>query len=582
MSVTVAIRDFTTGGWVHFPTDPHIIRADRLVDVLPALKDVERLIQHERLFAVGFVSYEASSAFDEVLTTKAPAPSFPLLYFALCDRLTPLDWPEQVEEQSQPSAYRLTPWQVDVPKRQFQEAIARIKQYILQGDTYQVNYTFRLRSQFEGDTWALFRDLVAAQNTPYCTYIEAEDFAVCSASPELFFKQVGDRIELRPMKGTVARGRTLEEDRARQQWLCQSPKDQAENLMIVDMIRNDVGRIAAVGSVRVPKLFEIERYPSIHQMTSTVTATVRTPLTETVQTLFPCASITGAPKARTMEIITELETSPRKLYTGSIGLIHPNGAMQFNVAIRTVLVNKVKGEAEYGVGSGIVWDSTSDREYVECLEKSKVLTHRQPHFALLESILWEPGSGYFLLDAHLDRMRQSAEYFQIHLDRVGLNVRLQQLADTLHVTCKVRVTLSTDGVIDVTVHPLDPLGVKAPVQLAIARHPIRSNDSLLFHKTTHRDLYRSRLAEHPQAHDVILWNERGEITEGCWGNIAIKRGKEWMTPPVGCGLLAGVYRQHAIASGKLQETIISVDELKQCDGIAWFNSVRKWHDAILG
>ena len=580
MSVTIAVRDFKTGGWAHFPTVPKIIRADRLDDVLPALQEVERLSHRDRLYAVGFVSYEAASAFDRVLTTKPPAP-FPLLYFALCDRLVPLEWPEQSSGQQSSPAYWLTPWEADVSEGDFRQAIARIKRYIQRGDTYQVNYTFRLRSQFAGDTGSLFRDLVAAQDTPYCTWIDAEDFAVCSASPELFFKREGDRVELRPMKGTVARGRTLAEDRARQQWLKASSKDRAENLMIVDMIRNDVGQIAELGSVNVPTLFEVERYRSIHQMTSTVTATVRTSLADIVQHLFPCASITGAPKVRTMEIIAELETSPRKLYTGSIGLIHPDGSAQFSVAIRTMSIDKNSGEAEYGVGSGIVWDSTSDREYAECQEKTKVLTHRWPHFALLESILWEPDSGYFLLDGHLDRIEQSAEYFQFAFNSTTLQARLHELEIELQTKSKVRVTVAENGTADIAICPLNPLGTDAPVQLALARAPICSQDPLLFHKTTYRDRYRSTLANHPQAHDAILWNERREITEGCWGNIAVELDGQWLTPPVGCGLLAGIYRQHAIASGKLVEKVISVDELRRCDRIAWFNSVRKWKEAVL-
>ena len=580
MSPKIAIRDFTTGRWVSSSTPIATIRADRLVDVPSALQELDKRVARDRLYAVGFITYEASPAFDSALSTfpedaTAASQRFPYVYFVLLDRLEPFQFPNRAS-----TTYELSPWQADISAEQFRRKIARIKHYIKLGDTYQVNFTFRQRARFQGDPWPLFVELVNAQNTPYCTYIETSDFAVCSASPELFFKQVGDEIELRPMKGTVARGRTLAEDASNQLWLQQSAKDRAENLMIVDMIRNDVGHIARLGSVSVPSLFDVERYPSIHQMTSTVRATSRVGLWETMQALFPCASITGAPKARTMAIISELETSPRNIYTGGIGLICPDGSMQFNVAIRTVTIDKLTGNAEYGVGSGIVWDSDSDREFAECLEKTKVLTHRLPEFKLLESILWTPDNGYFLLAEHLQRLQQSAEYFDVSIELEQVRERLQQAASGLATPSKVRLTVSRHGDIDLAIQSLgDP--VQSPVSLAIAAESISSSDPFLFHKTTYRVAYDRHLAAFPNAHDVILWNEQGELTEGCWGNIAAWINGAWVTPPIRCGLLAGVYRRHLLEQGRLQERSISLRELQECDRIAWFNSVRGWHDAVV-
>ncbi|MGK7910933.1 MAG: aminodeoxychorismate synthase component I [Synechococcus sp.] len=592
MSAKIAIRDLNTGQWVQNSTPISTIRADTLNDVSSTLEEVEARVVRDRLYAVGFISYEASPAFDPILITHpihtavpasaceaASSPKietrFPYVYFVLLDHLTPLQL-----STNHSTGYTLSSWQPDLSATQFHQAIARIKHYIKQGDTYQVNFTFRQRAQFKGDPWPLFVELVSAQNTPYCTYIETSEFAVCSASPELFFKQVGDDIELRPMKGTVARGRTLAEDASNRLWLQQSSKDRAENLMIVDMIRNDVSQIARLDSVRVPSLFDVERYPSIHQMTSTVQATARCSLFETLKALFPCASITGAPKARTMAIIAELETSPRKLYTGSIGLICPDGSKQFNVAIRTVLIDKTTGNAEYGVGSGVVWDSDSEREFTECKEKTKVLTHRLPEFDLLESILWTPDSGYLLLDKHLMRLCQSAEYFDFPFEQKLVEAHLQEIASSLTTPSKVRVTLSKVGKIELTHQALGTV-IRTPVPLAIAAEPISSSDPFVFHKTTHRTTYDRHLASSPDAHDVILWNERGQITEGCWGNIAVWIDGDWVTPSIGCGLLAGVFRQQLLETGRVQERPIELKDLKQSDRFAWFNSVRGWKNAVL-
>lgn len=576
MAVTTVIRDLTGDRWLRCERPRQIIRADCLDDVLPALEQVEALVAERQWYAVGLISYEASPAFDPVLQTQ-PAGDFPLLYFALFDAVETMQLPVSTEER-----YCLTEWKPDISLADYHEAIARIKTQIACGETYQVNFTFRLRSQFQGSAWPLFLDLMQAQSTPYCAYLETDEFAICSASPELFFRKLGDRVELRPMKGTVARGRTLAEDVSNQAWLYESSKDRAENLMIVDMIRNDIGRIAEVGTVRVPQMFEVEQYPSIHQMTSTVTATARTSLADTIRALFPCASITGAPKARTMEAIAALEASPRKVYTGCMGLIRPDGAAQFNVAIRTVFVDKARGEAEYGVGSGVVWDSTSDREYAECVEKSRVLTYRLPEFSLLETLLWQPQTGYFLLAEHLLRLEQSARYFQIPIAISDVERELEKIAAQVSLEPhKVRILVDRKGSIRQAFEAIADPETSAVVRLKLADRPIDSSNLFLFHKTSHRKVYESARAAHPDCDDVVLWNERGQVTEACWGNIAIELDGEWFTPPVECGLLAGTFRQHLLQLGKLRERAIAVEELRECDRIIWMNSVRQWQEGIL-
>jgi para-aminobenzoate synthetase / 4-amino-4-deoxychorismate lyase len=334
--------------------------------------------------------------------------------------------------------------------------VERIKDYLVRGHTYQVNHTFPLRASFTGDPWAFFLDLAAAQQGQYAAFIDTGPLAICSASPELFFRLDGDRLTARPMKGTAPRGRTLAEDESRIAELRRSEKNRAENLMIVDMIRNDLGRVAEIGSVAVPRLFEVERYPTLLQMTSTVTARTQASVAEILAHIFPCASITGAPKVRTMEIIRELEPQPRGIYTGAIGFIAPGRRAQFNVAIRTVLIDRERQQASYGVGSGLVWDSDAATEYAECVLKARVLTERRPSFQLLEALLWEPDSGYFLLAAHLERLANTAVYFQVPLDRPAIEAYLTEQARTLTEPGKIRLRVALDGRFTVEVEALAP------------------------------------------------------------------------------------------------------------------------------
>jgi para-aminobenzoate synthetase/4-amino-4-deoxychorismate lyase len=364
-----------SGRWLHFSDPARVLRADRVDEVQPMLREAEA----SGLFAAGFVSYEAAPAFDSALDAGS-IDDFPLLLLGLFHA------PEVLEDiQEAPTAsYELGGLTPSVSKTAFVAAIAEIKERIAEGATYQVNYTYRLNAGFSGDAWAFFHDLVKGQKTEYAAYIEFDDCAICSASPELFFSFNHGRIISRPMKGTAKRGRTLAEDWRQAEALRESEKDRAENIMIVDMIRNDIGRVAEPGSVETVSTYDVEKYPTVWQMTSTVTGIVdhedtkTTKLHEAIQSsssscirgekkvgiaglmkaLFPCASITGAPKAKTMEIIRELETSPRKIYTGSIGFMTPQGEACFNVAIRTALIQG--GLLEFGVGGGIVWDSDAD------------------------------------------------------------------------------------------------------------------------------------------------------------------------------------------------------------------------------
>jgi len=384
------------------------------------------------------------------------------------------------------------------------------------------------------------------------------------------------------MKGTAPRGLTLSEDKIQKEWLYNSEKNRAENVMIVDMIRNDMGRIAITGSVEVPHLFDVERYPTVWQMTSTVSAESDASVCEIVCALFPCASITGAPKPHTTEIIAGLETTPRNIYTGCIGFIAPGRKAQFNVAIRTVLIDRKLMQAEYGVGGGIVWDSTSSEEYKECQVKALVLMKTPTEFSLLETMLWMPDNKYFLLDYHLRRVRDSAEYFGIPLNIDCIRRNLTKIEVTIK-NCphKVRLLISQDGAISCESVQLKDSAQRCPVRLRLASIPVDSSNPFLYHKTTNRKIYDSVRVAAADCDDTLLWNERGEITETTIANVIVKLDGELVTPPVSCGLLPGTYRAWMIDRKKVKEKVIMVDDLKRCEAIYIINSVRKKRKAIL-
>lgn len=424
MKNQIILHNTATKQWMRFENPEEVFIANCIEEVIPCLNKIEEMVLEHGLYAAGFLSYEAAPAFDEALCVK-PMDSFPLVWFSMYAKPEMFQLP--VHEVA--SAYTLGKWSPSVSTSVYERTIAEIKELIARGDTYQVNYTFRLNTTFTGDSWSFFLKLVQAQQTGYAAYIDMGRYIICSASPELFFRLDDNKLVSRPMKGTAARGRTLSEDKVQSEWLYNSEKNRAENIMIVDMIRNDMGRIANIGSVEVTSFYDIERYPTLFQMTSTVASTTSSSVTEIMTALFPCASITGAPKPRTMEIISELETTPRRIYTGSIGYIAPDRKAQFNVAIRTVLIDRKAEQAEYGFGGGIVWDSDSTDEYNECQVKARILTSDRPEFSLLETMLWTSDIGYFLLDYHFKRLLDSAEYFDYNADieRIEESLKVRQL-----------------------------------------------------------------------------------------------------------------------------------------------------------
>jgi para-aminobenzoate synthetase/4-amino-4-deoxychorismate lyase len=424
--------------------------------------------------------------------------------------------------------------------------------------------------------------MVRNQSGDYSCFLDAGDYVIASASPELFFSKNGRKITSRPMKGTSPRGRTSAEDFEAAEELRTSPKNRAENIMIVDMTRNDLSRVAERGSVSAASCCTVEKYPHMLQMTSEVTATSHASLTEIITALFPAASITGAPKTETMRIIAEKETTPRKIYTGTVGVITPHDRAWFNVAIRTALLDRANNTTEYGIGSGIIWDSQSTLEYEECINKATAVTRSAPPFELFETILWEPATGFFLLEEHLSRLADGADYLSWPLD----TDRLMTLLDTAALECaslsqpqRVRIFAAQNGSLRHDRAHLSPL--PTPYRISLAQEPISSNDTSLFRKTTDRRAYKQAAPRTPDSVDVILWNERGEITETTIANICLEIEGVLYTPPVASGLLAGCYRDQLVRAGLITIRTLMVDDLQRAQRIVLVNSVRRMWDAEL-
>ncbi|MDW8105939.1 MAG: aminodeoxychorismate synthase component I [Armatimonadota bacterium] len=561
--------------WLAGTRPKAVLLAQTPAEVLPVLAEVERACQHG-LTAIGYVAYEAAHGLDKAFPYTQIG--LPLAWFAAFEALHSIEPPPTLH-----SPHRTLLWQPTVSQQVYLTAAERVRDYIRAGDVYQVNYSFRLRAPFEGDPFSLFWQLYHAQPVPYAAYIDTEQFAILSLSPELFFALDGACLTCRPMKGTAPRGLWWEDDLRQATALHRSEKNRAENLMIVDMVRNDLGRIARIGSVRVPALFETERYATVWQMTSTVEAETNASLAEIFRALFPGASVTGAPKIRATQIIQELEATPRGVYTGAVGVVLPNRRAQFNLAIRTLVYHRASEQLEYGVGSGIVWDSDPAAEYAECLSKAQVLLKPRPEFELLETMLWHPDKGYFLLEKHLRRLVRSAEYFGFRHNLEQVRAELQEAerlwrqevaTSSPKRALRVRLLLDRNGCIRLQRASLDRR--PHPWRVALAHEPVDPREVFLYHKTTYRTLYERARAAHPDCDEVILWNTRGEVTEATTANVVVQLNGRLYTPPIACGLLGGVYRERLLERGRIEERVISVEDLLRAERLYLINSVRGW------
>ncbi|MBA4109453.1 MAG: bifunctional aminodeoxychorismate synthase component I/aminotransferase [Leptothrix sp. (in: Bacteria)] len=562
--------------------------------VATELAEVRNIIDaaHEQArqgrWCLGWVAYEAAPAFDDHLPVCAPQPGQALAMFAVFDQA--LAWPMAAQQ----SAWQTAPWHSTLSPHAFTAQVEAIHELIRAGEVYQINLTTPLRSRLEPQAietaLQYFHALHRSQPDGYAVYLDATAQPataglshVLSVSPELFFHWQGDHITTRPMKGTAARGPTPDEDAAAARHLQTSDKERAENLMIVDLLRNDLSRIAQVGSVQVPSLFDVQALPTVWQMTSTVQARTREGLrlSDVFAALFPCGSITGAPKRRAMHHIAALEGAPRGVYCGAVGLMAPGGEVTFNVPIRTVVLQpgmQAGWDARCGIGSGITLDATAEAEAKEWRHKQAFLKRAAQPFELLESLRLEEGR-IPRLDAHLQRLARAASHFGFPLDvaavRSALTHHAQAHPQGIH---KVRLLLDAQGQ---AICESSPLALSpSPIHVALAAYAMPLADEFIAHKTTQRSAY-TPFSPPAGCFDTLLWNSQGEVTEFTIGNVAVKLGGEWFTPPLSAGLLPGVMRETLLAEGRLRERTVRVDELTDAEGLALLNSVRGWLDVEL-
>jgi para-aminobenzoate synthetase / 4-amino-4-deoxychorismate lyase len=546
-------------------------------------------------WVAGFVTYEAAPALDAALTVRSSDSTsafagLPPAWFGVFlgrEPSAPPESPSGGRDADEP-----LDWRPSVPRERFMEAIERIRESIASGETYQVNHTVRLRTTLppaartDEGVERLYGDLVLGQRGGFGAYLGAGPFRVLSASPELFFERSDGRIVTRPMKGTARRGRWPEEDARAAEALRSSPKDRAENAMIVDLLRNDLGRVAIPGTIVADPLFDVERYETVWQMTSTVAADVPEPtsIVDLFAALFPSGSVTGAPKVASMRAIADLEDARRGVYTGAVGFLAPRGtgapAARFGVAIRTVVVDMETGAAEYGVGAGITFASNAGAEYEEVRAKSRVLFEHRPSFRLFETFAFDPADGYRHLEEHLRRLSGSARYFGFHLDLERVRIDLETFATDATGPVRARLELARDGSTTLAASPL-PDGA-TPVRVAVVEsRPVDPGDVWLFHKTTRRAPYERRRDLRPDADDVLLVNTRGHVTESTIANLAVRLDGSWWTPPLDDGLLPGAYRAVLLREGRLRERPLSVSDVRGAEDVALLSSVRGWRQAVV-
>lgn len=564
-----------------FAEPMQVLRAETAGELGTLFGEIERAVAGG-LFVAGYFSYECGQVFEPSAAGVAAEAdcSEPLAWFGVYAEARILD--EAVDDEgSVGTGAGGVECSFSLTKDAYGERIREIHEWIRRGDVYQLNFTVPIQLQVHGGAAALYENLRHSQPAPYSAFLQTERGQhILSLSPELFFRmddgETGRRITTRPMKGTARRGRTTAEDRAQAQWLTNDAKNRAENVMIVDLLRNDLGRLCEFGSVTASDLFAVERYPTLWQMTSTICGAVRADVgfQEIFRALFPCGSITGAPKVRAMQLIEEMEGRRRGVYTGAIGYFSKESSV-FNVAIRTVSLRD--GRGTMGVGSGVVIDSDPAAEWEECQLKAAFLTsgETQPAFSLVETLLWD--GGYPLLELHLDRLEDSAAYFEFPFCRGEVRAAFWSFGAGLAAGArKVRLLLDRRGKATIGCEAICVAGER-PLRVCVSEQRTDPQDRFYFHKTTHRPLYTRELrAAIDAGYDEVLFvNCLGEVTEGAIHNVFVVKDGRLLTPPMDCGVLPGVYRRHLLETEpNAGEAVLTLKDLRKAEGIVVCNAVR--------
>ena len=565
----IILRNKKNDSWRIFSSPKEVLYSKNLHEVKTILDKVESKINENNDIAVGFLTYESAPAFDPAYRVNKES-KLPLICFGLFEGFKET----QILDNSEIITNKIYNWKIETSPSEYKKNFDYIKNQIELGYTYQINYTLRSHSESIQNPYEFF--LEKAKNSPFAAYIETDENIIISASPELFFSLNNKRLLCKPMKGTSRRGKTFEEDLILMDALRASKKNKAENIMITDMLRNDMGRISEPGSVKVSSKYDIEKYSTVWQMTSSVESETTASITEIFQALYPCASVTGAPKIASMDIISRIEELPREIYTGAIGYIAPNREAEFSVPIRTVVSDKNKNCAVYGTGGGIVWDSVWESEWDECLTKSKVLSVKDSSdFELFETMKWDTDSGVFLEEYHFNRLKDSASYFDFKFCEVrGKEIIDETIRNISNNLCVIRLFVNAKGGIRIETSEVPVFIKNQKYTVSLAKNPVQSENIFLYHKTTQREVYENAEGENLHSDDVILWNEEGNLTESTIANIILNIKGNWVTPSINCGLLRGVYRESMLENGLIEERKIHKSEIADLSEITLINSVR--------
>lgn len=566
---------------LRFANPRTVVSVDHPGDVAAALNRIDDGVA-QGLYAAGYFSYELGYVLEPRLAPRLPANRrVPLLWFGLFDApesLTETDVAGLLAETA--GSARLIAITPAWSAADYLTRFSSVHEHIAAGDIYQINLTHKIRFRHQGSPLALYRDLRQRQPVAYGAIIDTGTMTVLSLSPEQFFVRDGRHVTTRPMKGTAARGANLEADAEAKRILASDPKQRAENLMIVDLMRNDLGRIAEIGSVSVPDLYTVETFRTVHQMTSGITATLVEGVTlpQLLTALFPAGSITGAPKVRAMELIADTEPEPRGVYCGAIGYFAPGGIARFNVAIRTPVLY-ADGSGDMGVGSGVVADSDAQAEYDEGLLKATFLRPPDPGFQLIETLLFDPAKdGYWLLERHLHRLAASAQHFGFAYDEAAVRAKLETVVlQNDSERLRVRLLLGYGDSLTLTATALPAPVPGSPMRYVLSPTRLDSGDPWLAHKTTRRQLYDTEWQHYNStlgAGEVIYRNERGELAEGARTSIFLRLGEHLLTPQLACGLLPGVLRAELLATGEAAEAVLHLADLSRADAVYLGNSVR--------